>query len=329
MNNIIKTVSAALLITAASCSDWTDMKRTVVDAPEQLSTKDESYYENLRAYKRSNHELYFGWFGGWNPASPSKRGSLASIPDSVDIISIWGMVNTATITPEQREELALVQNKYGSKVTVTILLGWVGKGLPERTWPENREEALREYARALAEDLISCGFNGLDIDFEPTIGGVDDVNSCPVGAEFTLFVEELGKYLGPLSGSGRLLIVDGQLDLVPAEAGKYFDYAVSQAYYETSPDAYQWRYDAVNRVFSPQQFIVTEDFERHWSTGGTTNFRHPLYGTIPSLLGMAYWEPRQGRKGGCGSYHMEYEYGHDPDYKYLRQAIQIMNPTVR
>lgn len=317
-----------LLMAAESCSDWTEIENTVIDAPEQLSNKDDNYYENLRAYKRSDHELYFGWFGGWNPASPSKRGSLSSIPDSVDIISIWGMINSAMITPGQREELALVQDKYGSRVTVTILLGWVGKGLPDRAWPENREDALREYARALAEDVIHCGFNGLDIDFEPTIGGADDVRDCPVGAEFTLFAEELGKYFGPLSGSGRLLIVDGQLDLVPAEAGKYFDYAVSQAYYETSPISYQWRYDRVKNIFSPQQFIVTEDFERHWSTGGT-NFYDPVHGMIPSLWGMAWWKPAQGRKGGCGSYHMEYEYGHDPDYKYLRQAIQIMNPAIQ
>jgi hypothetical protein len=325
---IYKILLAGLLFAPVSCSEWVEMERTVVDSPEQLSVKDENYYENLRAYKRSNHELYFGWFGGWNPKNPSKRGSLSSIPDSVDIISIWGMVNSATITPEQREELALVQNKYGSKVTTTILLGWVGKGLPDRTWSENREEALREYARALAEDVISCGFNGLDIDFEPTIGGVDDVNDCPMGDEFTLFVEELGKYLGPLSGSDRMLIVDGELGLVPDEAGKYFNYAISQAYYEIAPSAYQARYNSVSSIFEPEQFIVTEDFERHWSTGGT-EFRDPERGIIPSLLGMAYWRPAQGRKGGCGSYHMEYEYGHDPDYKYLRQAIQIMNPAVK
>lgn len=46
-----------------------------------------------------------------------------------------------------------------------------------------------------------------------------------------------------------------------------------------------------------------------------------------SLQGMARFNPEQGRKGGCGTYHMEYEYAHNPEYKYLRQAIQIMNPA--
>ena len=48
---------------------------------------------------------------------------------------------------------------------------------------------------------------------------------------------------------------------------------------------------------------------------------------MPSLLGMAGWHPEEGRKGGCGAYHMEYEYAHDPEYKFMRQAIQIMNPA--
>ena len=50
---------------------------------------------------------------------------------------------------------------------------------------------------------------------------------------------------------------------------------------------------------------------------------------MPSLLGMARWQPADGsgKKGGVGTYHMEYEYALDPEYKYMRQAIQIMNPA--
>ena len=33
------------------------------------------------------------------------------------------------------------------------------------------------------------------------------------------------------------------------------------------------------------------------------------------------------RKGGVGTYHMEAEYGTTPEYKNLRNAIQIMNPS--
>ena len=35
------------------------------------------------------------------------------------------------------------------------------------------------------------------------------------------------------------------------------------------------------------------------------------------------------RKGGVGSYHMEAEYPTNPEYKNLRKAIQIMNPSTK
>lgn len=48
------------------------------------------YYENLRAYKRSEHSVAFGWFGGWTGVGASMVGSLMGLPDSVDFVSIWG-----------------------------------------------------------------------------------------------------------------------------------------------------------------------------------------------------------------------------------------------
>lgn len=33
------------------------------------------------------------------------------------------------------------------------------------------------------------------------------------------------------------------------------------------------------------------------------------------------------QKGGTGSYHIEYDYGNYPGYKYTRKMIQIMNPA--
>jgi hypothetical protein len=52
---------------------------------------------------------------------------------------------------------------------------------------------------------------------------------------------------------------------------------------------------------------------------------------MPSLLGMARWQPiingKKVQKGGIGTYHMEYDYNNVPEYKWLRQGIQIMNPS--
>ena len=58
--NIIR-LSALLLAAAplAACDDWTEP-----EAQDFTQRFPESYYENLRAYKASDHSITFGWFGG-------------------------------------------------------------------------------------------------------------------------------------------------------------------------------------------------------------------------------------------------------------------------
>ena len=125
-------------------------------------------------------------------------------------------------------------------------------------------------------------------------------------------------------GTDKIIMVDGFVHLITEEGWKYANYAVAQAYATGSPTRLQERFDRVKQYIGSNRFIVTENFESYAANGGV-NFKDPERGTIPSLLGMAYWNPTEGRKGGIGSFHMEYEYSRN--YKYLRQAIQIMNPA--
>ena len=67
------------------CSDWTKP-----EAEDFFEMPGNDYYENLRAYKRSEHSVAFGWFGGWTGVGASMVGSLMGLPDSVDFVSIWG-----------------------------------------------------------------------------------------------------------------------------------------------------------------------------------------------------------------------------------------------
>ena len=61
------------------CSDWTKP-----EAEDFFEMPGNDYYENLRAYKRSEHSVAFGWFGGWTGVGASMVGSLMGLPDSVD-----------------------------------------------------------------------------------------------------------------------------------------------------------------------------------------------------------------------------------------------------
>ncbi len=47
-----------------------------------------------------------------------------------------------------------------------------------------------------------------------------------------IFVDELGKHFGPKSGTGKLLIIDGEPQSIKnrPDVGPYFDYFIIQAY---------------------------------------------------------------------------------------------------
>ncbi len=105
-----------LLFAFVACEDNNDVENKVVDKPKDRT---EAYLEALRAYKESDHEVSFGWFGGWNADQATMGSRLTSAPDSIDIISIWGKY--WDITPAQKADLRYVQENYGTKVTYTIL----------------------------------------------------------------------------------------------------------------------------------------------------------------------------------------------------------------
>jgi hypothetical protein len=69
----------------ASCSDWTETEAE--SFPEEITS--EEYYAALRAYKQTDHQVAFGWYSGWNAEGAFMKTSLAGIPDSMDIVSIW------------------------------------------------------------------------------------------------------------------------------------------------------------------------------------------------------------------------------------------------
>ena len=106
---ILKGLATGVLALATLASCNTNIEALEIIKPE---VKSEQYYADLRAYKqRTDHEVFFGWFGGWNTKSPNMRGSLKSVPDSVDIISIWSGTY-------DREDMEYVQNVKGDRKSV-------------------------------------------------------------------------------------------------------------------------------------------------------------------------------------------------------------------
>lgn len=349
-----------------SCSDWTDAEREVF--PEEMTS--EEYYAALRAYKQTDHQIAFGWFGNWTGEGAFMKNSLAGIPDSVDIVSIWG--NWSNLTEDQKKDLEFCQKTKGTRFTLCFIITSVGtqitpqevydtweeKGYSSEQeavndfweWPEDEsdeaavEASIRKYASAIADTITKYGYDGFDIDYEPNYG--NNGNIVDDDDRMFIFVDELGKYFGPKSGTGKLLLIDGEPQSITSrpEIGHYFDYFVIQAYNASGdsnldrrlinggvagPGLIQTYGEELGEERVTNMTIMTENFEAvDAAMNGGYNYTDRYGNTMKSLEGMARWQPSNGfRKGGVGTYHMEAEYGTTPEYKNLRNAIQIMNPS--
>ncbi len=336
----------AIFAGAAFTACETDPEKLEIVKPYE---KSDEYYANLRAYKKSPHEVFFGWFGGWNPAAASAGKRLASLPDSVDMLSIWGAWHPSTITPEKRADLEFVQKVKGTKVmgcafTANVGDGFTPPGEDQKTFwgwdatdATKQEAAIRKYATAIADSIIKAGLDGFDMDHEPNYGAPGNLASYP--ARLHIFFDELSKYFGPKSGTGRLLCVDGEPQSLDSRTGELLDYFIVQSYNSRGYTDLDSRFSRLCRTYPDTdvaelaaKYIVTETIEGPTSfpNGGVT-FTQRDGTTTPSMLGMAGWKPLVNgepvRKGGCGSYHMENDYRNANVYTYTIQCIRIMNPA--
>ncbi|MCM1501236.1 MAG: glycoside hydrolase family 18 [Bacteroidales bacterium] len=316
----------------AGCSDWINPERVMVQHPDEQSPilRDNAYYEALREYKKTKHKIAFGWYGSWTAVGASYQTKLVSAPDSMDIISIWSQWHS--LTKEQIADKEFVQKVKGTKVTYTIFLDDLPEQFQCEGWPnvseEEQDKCIEAFAKAYCCDSIAkYDYDGLDIDYEPGYGASGPL----VGHNNELFrrtIIAIGKYLGPKSGTGKLLMIDGVPYAVHTEIAEYFDYGIVQAYASSGYTDLQNRFNsAYNKGWKPEQYIFAENFESYWKNGGVTHLCTDGQ-RVNSLLGMARFNPTQGFGGGFGAYHMEYEYGHaDMPYKYMRKAIQDANPA--
>lgn len=331
MKNFLKYIVAFAIVGAffAACTDWTDPERVTTQHPDQQSPilRDNAYYQALREYKKTEHKIAFGWYGSWTAVGASYQTRLQSAPDSMDIISIWSQWHS--LTPEQKADIEFVQKIKGTKVTFTIFSDKMPEPfLTEIGGGEYTDEAIEAYAKAYCKDSMDkYSYDGIDVDYEPGYGA-----SGPfVGHDNELFkklILAMSKYVGPKSGTGRLLIIDGVPYAVHADIADCFDYGIVQAYQSSGYTDLQTRFDnADKKGWKAEQYIFAENFESYWKDGGVPHSCRDGQ-RVNSLLGMARFNPTQGFGAGFGAYHMEYEYANSSmPYKYMREAIQDLNPA--
>ena len=380
----ILAVSAVALLGLSSCSKWTDME---IQHPMDLTkpAHTEEYYKALRDYKNSDHQIAFAYYSAWTGVGTNMQSSLMGLPDSVDLVSLWG--GWKNPTEAQLKDLRLAQEKKGLKAMICFLVLDMGNGItPDPTDAEKaalkegekwahkywgwssenteagkaaRRAAVVKYANAICDLIDKYGYDGFDIDAEPSyshpfntdyeLWRTDRENGVPT--LMTLFIETLGKRIGPMAeteaGRKKVLAVDGQPDALPATHAKYFNYFIIQAYgdrvgYQNAH--FQGMLSAYKDVLPVEDIckksIFVVNFESGATRGGEAGLGQILNFALqnPVVNGVTY------RKGGVGAFRVDLEYAvSTPEvvngidmppvkglsYPWWRRAIQLMNPTIK
>lgn len=131
MKNAIKymLMAAAAATVFAACSDWTEYEpKNPTDLTKNENKED--YYANLRAYRNSDHQIMYGYFsawGGWGGASTTLAHSLMGLPDSLDMVAMWGA--GFEYSEEQKIDLKMAHEKKGLKCLMCFIVHSVGVGI--------------------------------------------------------------------------------------------------------------------------------------------------------------------------------------------------------
>lgn len=300
----------------ASCKKENNPTALQIQKPTVYSN---DYYIKLRAYKASDHERCFVWFSDYNVKgglSASLGERFLGLPDSVDIVSLWGGYPDPVKNPNDYKEMRFVQKTKGTKMLAVVIIN-IG------SLPRN-DQGISQYVDSLKNQVYKNDLDGLDLDVEPSDGFFTDPNNV------VKLVAGLSQYLGPKSGTGKILDIDYFQNTVPQGMGPYLDFVVQQDYGDqglaSSDSNLQSDYDAVSSYIKPSQYFATENIGDLFATGGVP-FTDSVGNHIYSLLGMAQWNPTQGKKGGFGAFFVQRDYYNPTPYGYLRAAIQACNPA--
>ncbi len=122
----------------------------------------------------------------------------------MDIISIWSQWHT--LTPAQVADKEFVQKVKGTKVTYTIFSNVMPEPFASMYDDPYCDEAIEAYAKAYCKDSMDkWNYDGIDIDYELGFGAVGPFVGNPAPELFNKLIVAMGKYVGPKSGTGRLV----------------------------------------------------------------------------------------------------------------------------
>lgn len=348
----VKLLGLLILILSVFTHTACDTDAEALDI-QKLKTYDDQYYANLRAYKKTDHVISFGWYAAYAPIEgvdgfkdPASWGErIIGLPDSLDICSLWMGIpsnNPADpgYAPVAYADMKFVQSVRGTRFVAPTIVRMnkvitLRDGTQYDLRDHHDDEGIAVFGQYLVDQVLDNDLDGLDLDFEPEGDWMD-------GDNFVKLVKYIGQYFGPGPGAKypeKLLCVDFYGHYPTSGVEPYVNYFIRQSYAASSAATLQSQYNSIS--WAPaSKFIVTETLGAYYANGGVafteadgntiTNDPARKGDIMYSLEGMARWNPTQGRKGGFGAFYFDRDYysARGPYYNF-RYAIQAANPAIK
>ena len=357
---------AAMALASVACSKWTDDERLTFDnqkdlkraipfieltSADQLTAEQQKYYSELRAWKQTPHVRGFGWFGGWTAKGTDPQKYLRMLPDSVDIVSLWG--THGSLTEAQKTDLKLFREVKGGKV----LLCWIVQNLGDQLTPQGKNatdywvtekgggnflEGVKAYANAICDTIEKYDLDGFDLDYEPGYGHSGNMATTTAWISETgnvnmyTFIKTLYDRLNP---KGRIVVMDGEPYYMDRATSKMVSYYIYQAYDEaTTARALQKLENGGTFGYDEEDYLdnwegksfLTLEFQKYSKTGGFPRYTSSNPEIQKLDAGRQIMEyatmlmPNGKRIAGIGTYHMELD-TEGGSYRFLRQALNAGN----
>ena len=356
----------AMAFASVACSKWTederltfdnqkDLKRAIpfieLTSADQLTPEQQKYYADLRAWKQTPHVRGFGWFGGWTAKGTDPQKYLRMLPDSVDIVSLWG--THGDLTEAQKADLKLFREVKGGKV----LLCWIVQNLGDQLTPQGKSamdywvtekgggnflEGVKAYANAICDTIEKYDLDGFDLDYEPGYGHsgnmatTTDWISETGNVNMYTFIKTLYDRLNP---KGRIVVMDGEPYYMNRETSKMVAYYIYQAYDESTTErALQKLQNGGTYGYEESDYLdnwegksfLTLEFQKYAKTGGFPRYTSSNPDVQKLDVGRQIMDyatmimPNGKRIAGIGTYHIELDM-EGGNYRFLRQALNAGN----
>lgn len=351
MNNILKTIalSAAVLLSAAACSKWTEQEPvdfkylTIEDKNPELY---EAYMQSIRDYHATEHQVLIARFDNKTTAPAGRADHITCLPDSVDYVVLNNYEqmtsNTFLEANEIREkkavptlislDFAALEREYNAYLESLPAATEEGEESteeetepeldPRSQWFADKAVAFVAAAKEFKMDGILVSYTGKGVlslkdDEKAAVKATQEAFFAPL-VNYVTETEKLFFYEGDPT---TLLLEQDILSLakyiiVPAEdvtTAVGFNFAVRMAMGAGVP--------ADRFVIGVTAFDVTDDT----ATDGLFS------GGISAIEGAAMWAvaPADGyRKAGVCVNHAQFDYYNIQNvYSGINTAIATMNPS--